>query len=81
MTSGIATAWAQWALSWRRSVGIRLLAVLLAFSCLLSLVASYYDYRSEQSAARDALLANGQSLARLAALACPEEALAASRRR
>ena len=72
MTSGIATAWAQWALSWRRSVGIRLLAVLLAFSCLLSLVASYYDYRSEQSAARDALLAKGQSLARLAALACPE---------
>lgn len=72
MTSGFARAWANWALSWRRSVGVRLLAVLLAFSCVLSLVASYYDYRTEQVAARDSLLATGHSLARLAALACPE---------
>jgi signal transduction histidine kinase/CheY-like chemotaxis protein len=53
-------------------VGVRLLAVLLAFSCVLSLVASYYDYRTEQTSARDSLLATGRSLARLAALACPE---------
>jgi len=66
------TTWADLASSWRRSLGIQLLAVLFLVSCTLSVVASIYDYRVEEASAREWLLGLGRMVARQAAVACAD---------
>ncbi len=75
MTQRGGTNWAELASSWRRSLGIQLLAVLFLVSCALSVVSSVYEYRMEEAAAREGLLGFGRTLARQAALACPDGVL------
>ncbi|MEO6594663.1 MAG: response regulator, partial [Planctomycetota bacterium] len=60
-------------LSWRRKLGVRLLAALLTVSSLFAVASSIFDYGREEAAMREDLLVRGRSLARQAALAFPNQ--------
>ncbi|MGE3171613.1 MAG: ATP-binding protein [Planctomycetota bacterium] len=60
---------------WRRRVGTRVVAALLLCSLVLGAIASYVSYRSEEGAALGRLQRVGRTLARAAALACPDAIL------
>ena len=72
MSAGTGATLTRWGTAWRRSLGIQLLAVLFFVSCGLSVLGCLYDYRVEEAAARQSLLALGRSLAHQGALASTE---------
>ena len=64
---------------WRRNIGIRLVATLLAASWLLGAVASWLNYRAEERVYREQLMRYGRTLAQAAAFACPDAILTTDR--